>query len=285
MSRCLSVWYLAPSRKHARVESKPDTRHQTPAPQTPRHAFHHRPIDGPDGGGTSADRRGAGSVQRFFGRLPWPIAGGHPLQPVGPRQAVAADSGVICGRGLRFDFRGGHSRGMCGRNDSHLFARFTTICRRWTTTTCGGAGPPVTRRLARRWRFWPAMRYWHWHSKCWPARFIRRWPPRAVVRLWPRPPGPPRWWVVRPTIWRWNLPAGDVSTLENIHRRKTGAMFFASLKLAGYVANADAAQQAHWSSSAAKSAWPFKSPTICSIFTGTKRNLANGSAKIQNTVN
>jgi geranylgeranyl diphosphate synthase, type II len=38
--------------------------------------------------------------------------------------------------------------------------------------------------------------------------------------------------------------AGDVSTLENIHRRKTGAMFVASLKLAGYIANADAAQQA-----------------------------------------
>jgi geranylgeranyl diphosphate synthase, type II len=37
--------------------------------------------------------------------------------------------------------------------------------------------------------------------------------------------------------------AGDVSTLENIHRRKTGAMFLASLKLAGYVAKADAAQQ------------------------------------------
>jgi geranylgeranyl diphosphate synthase type II len=38
--------------------------------------------------------------------------------------------------------------------------------------------------------------------------------------------------------------AGDASTLENIHRRKTGAMFVASLKLAGYIANADAAQQA-----------------------------------------
>jgi len=36
---------------------------------------------------------------------------------------------------------------------------------------------------------------------------------------------------------------GDVATLENIHRRKTGAMFVASLKLAGYVAGADAARQ------------------------------------------
>ena len=37
--------------------------------------------------------------------------------------------------------------------------------------------------------------------------------------------------------------AGDMATLENIHRRKTGAMFVASLRLAGYVAGADAARQ------------------------------------------
>jgi len=36
---------------------------------------------------------------------------------------------------------------------------------------------------------------------------------------------------------------GDIATLENIHRRKTGAMFVASLRLAGYVAGADAARQ------------------------------------------
>ncbi len=38
--------------------------------------------------------------------------------------------------------------------------------------------------------------------------------------------------------------AGDIATLENIHRRKTGAMFLASLRLGGYAAGADEAQQA-----------------------------------------
>jgi geranylgeranyl diphosphate synthase, type II len=36
---------------------------------------------------------------------------------------------------------------------------------------------------------------------------------------------------------------GDVAMLENIHRRKTGAMFLASLRLGGFVAGADEAQQ------------------------------------------
>ena len=40
-----------------------------------------------------------------------------------------------------------------------------------------------------------------------------------------------------------------------------------------------------WSSSAAKSAWLFKLPTICWMSKGTKRPSANGSAKIQSTVN
>jgi geranylgeranyl diphosphate synthase, type II len=38
--------------------------------------------------------------------------------------------------------------------------------------------------------------------------------------------------------------AGDLAALENIHRRKTGAMFLVSLRLGGYVAGADDAQQA-----------------------------------------
>jgi geranylgeranyl diphosphate synthase type II len=37
--------------------------------------------------------------------------------------------------------------------------------------------------------------------------------------------------------------AGDLATLENIHRRKTGAMFLASLRLGGYTAGADESQQ------------------------------------------
>jgi geranylgeranyl diphosphate synthase type II len=37
---------------------------------------------------------------------------------------------------------------------------------------------------------------------------------------------------------------GDVTALENIHRRKTGALFLASVRLGGYVAGADEAQQA-----------------------------------------
>jgi geranylgeranyl diphosphate synthase, type II len=37
---------------------------------------------------------------------------------------------------------------------------------------------------------------------------------------------------------------GDITTLENIHRRKTGAMFLASLRLGGLVAGADEVQQA-----------------------------------------
>lgn len=37
--------------------------------------------------------------------------------------------------------------------------------------------------------------------------------------------------------------AGDLATLENIHRRKTGAMFLASLRLGGYAAGADEVQQ------------------------------------------
>jgi geranylgeranyl diphosphate synthase type II len=37
---------------------------------------------------------------------------------------------------------------------------------------------------------------------------------------------------------------GDVATLENIHRRKTGAMFLVALRLGGYVAGADEIQQA-----------------------------------------
>lgn len=37
--------------------------------------------------------------------------------------------------------------------------------------------------------------------------------------------------------------AGDLATLENIHRRKTGAMFLASLRLGGYAAGASDAQQ------------------------------------------
>jgi geranylgeranyl diphosphate synthase type II len=36
---------------------------------------------------------------------------------------------------------------------------------------------------------------------------------------------------------------GDLSALEHIHRRKTGAMFVASLRLGGYVAGADAIRQ------------------------------------------
>jgi geranylgeranyl diphosphate synthase, type II len=36
---------------------------------------------------------------------------------------------------------------------------------------------------------------------------------------------------------------GDLATLENIHRRKTGALFTASLRLGGYVAGADQQQQ------------------------------------------
>jgi geranylgeranyl diphosphate synthase type II len=38
--------------------------------------------------------------------------------------------------------------------------------------------------------------------------------------------------------------AGDIATLENIHRRKTGAMFQVSLRLGGYAAGADDVQQA-----------------------------------------
>jgi geranylgeranyl diphosphate synthase type II len=38
--------------------------------------------------------------------------------------------------------------------------------------------------------------------------------------------------------------AGDIATLENIHRRKTGAMFLVSLGLGGFVAAADTIQQA-----------------------------------------
>jgi geranylgeranyl diphosphate synthase type II len=37
---------------------------------------------------------------------------------------------------------------------------------------------------------------------------------------------------------------GDVATLENIHRRKTGAMFLVSVRLGGYVAGAAEIQQA-----------------------------------------
>jgi geranylgeranyl diphosphate synthase type II len=37
---------------------------------------------------------------------------------------------------------------------------------------------------------------------------------------------------------------GDLASLENIHRRKTGAMFLAALRLGGYVAGADEVQQA-----------------------------------------
>jgi geranylgeranyl diphosphate synthase type II len=36
---------------------------------------------------------------------------------------------------------------------------------------------------------------------------------------------------------------GDLESLENIHRRKTGAMFLVSLRLGGYAAEADATQQ------------------------------------------
>ena len=68
------------------------------------------------------------------------LGGGKRLRPFLPIETA---------RALGLDGDGAAPRRRRDRMRARLFARSTTICRRWTTTTCAAAGRPCTSRLRR----------------------------------------------------------------------------------------------------------------------------------------
>ena len=171
-------------------------------------------FDGTNGRRAPADRCRSGALLRFFRRLSVATARGDSLQPVGPGQAAAADAGAAGRRGLRRQLGKRRCPPPAPWKWCTPIRWSTTTCRRWTTTICAAAGRRVTRRSAKRWRFWPATRCWRWPSKCWPTTFSRRQWRRAAVPRWPKRPAPRRWSAARPTIWPCEFSAGDLAALE-----------------------------------------------------------------------
>ena len=118
----------------------------------------------------------------------------------------------------------------------------TTICRPWTTTICGAAGPPATRHSTKPLPFWPAMHCLLWPSRCWPNTSILS--PLAAACCA----------ALAEAAGACNLVGGQaddmagthldegLDLLESIDRRKTGALIHVSLRLGGITAKADAQQ-------------------------------------------
>ena len=91
-------------------------------------------------------------------------ARGHALQRARRRQARAA--ALVYATAARSRFLSRSSTAPPAPSSSSTPTRSCmTICRRWTTTTCGAVGRPVTRRSMKRRRSWSATR-----CRCSPSR-------------------------------------------------------------------------------------------------------------------
>ena len=104
--------------------------------------------------------------------------------------------------------------------------------------TCGEDNRRATRRSAKRPRFWRATHCRRWHSACWPGMS----PPPEVAAVCcaelAGAAGPSQLVGGQADDLDPGLRPSDVETLEAIHRRKTGAMFVASLRLGGLCSQA-----------------------------------------------
>ncbi len=73
---------------------------------------------------------------------------------------------------------------------------------------------------------------------------------------------------------------GTVEALEAIHRRKTGALLRASLRMGAAVAGAPAGEpRRRWTPTAGRWAWPSRSSTTCSTSQGDEAKLGKRVGK------
>ena len=104
-------------------------------------------------------------------------------------------------------------------------------------------------------------------------------PPRTAARLLPelaRGAGAAAWSAGRWRTWPGKARRQALADLEDIHARKTGALFRACLRLGVWPPRANACRpRSHctasaWTPMAAASAWPSRSPTTCSTWKGRR---------------